>query len=45
VCVPAALHLILEHPCAKELDFTPCKLVVTEARLSEKPVKAAIPAA
>lgn len=42
VCVPTALHMILEHPYAKELDFSSCKLIVTGALLSEKLAKIAL---
>ncbi len=42
VCVPTALHLILEHPYANGLDFSQCKLIVTGARLSEKLAKIAL---
>lgn len=42
VCVPAALHMILEHPLSMGLDFSSCKLIVAGARLSEKLAKTAL---
>ena len=42
VCVPTALHMILEHPLSMGLDFSSCKVIVTGARLAEKLAKAAL---
>ena len=42
VCVPTALHMILEHPLSMGLDFSSCKLIVTGARLPEKLARAAL---
>lgn len=42
VCYPTALHLILEHPLSKDLDFSSCKVIVTGARVTEKLAAAAL---
>ena len=42
VCYPTALHLILEHPLSKDLDFSSCKVIVTGARITEKLAAAAL---
>jgi fatty-acyl-CoA synthase len=42
VCYPTALHLILEHPLSKDLDFSSCKVIVTGASITEKLAAAAL---